>query len=474
MIASSARSLLSNLQPPLCPSTEQSARALALFVSDCFGGSDRSEDLLTVRRTTLGIPSGCARARAPSSRGLVPPHTSFSSSLAAQAAAALPSLRALCEEAVRFVKLRRGSNVVPIGALPVGICRHRAILFKYLCDRARPPIPCELVRGYLDYEPHAWNVVLLKEKGGPRRLLVDACRPNRIQNEGEGDAKVRYLPLKRIEIQDGGGELSWGGAEQLAFEVLKAQSSEDEIVLHEEIGRGASSAVVHRCTVGSATVAAKVVLSEAQSGGSDASATGHNRAARIPQGLSELRMLYRLGPHPNIVRCFGHRIRTLGAGASHELVLFLEHIQSGSLEALLRRRSDQGLEAPLPPLLGVRIALELARGLGFVHSHGVIHRDIKSGNVLVEVAPGGKPRVKLCDFSSAVQEGSSSADRGASSTLGGTPPADICVGTPRWMAPDVLRAMYGRHPYGRVSQRSEHSCDLSPCVARIWWSVGSV
>jgi hypothetical protein len=371
---------------------------------------------------------------------------------------------------VRFVKLRRGSNVVPIGALPVGICRHRAILFKYLCDRARPPIPCELVRGYLDCEPHAWNVVLLKEKGGARRLLVDACRPNRIQNEGEGDAKFRYLPLKRIEIQDGvqgGGELSWGGREQLAIEVLKAQSSEDEIVLHEEIGRGASSAVVHRCTVGSTTVAAKVVSSEAPSQGSDASATGHNLAARIPQGLSELRLLYRLGPHPNIVRCFGHRIRTLGAGASHELVLFLEHIQSGSLEALLRRRSDQGLEAPLPPVLVVRIAFELARGLGFVHSHGVIHRDIKSGNVLVEVAPGGKPRVKLCDFSSAVQEGSSSADRGASSALGGTPPADICVGTPRWMAPDVLRAMYGRHPYGRVSQRSEHFCALSSCDARV-------
>ncbi|GAQ79493.1 Protein kinase superfamily protein [Klebsormidium nitens] len=448
VIASSARSLLSNLQPA-CSSTEHSARALALFVSDCFGGSDRSDDLVTFRRATLSIPSPNLRSplMTSSSHSMTSPGAG-SASLAAQAAAALPGLRALCEGAVRFLKQRRGSNVVPIGALPVGICRHRAILFKYLCDRASPLIKCELVRGYLDYEPHAWNMVLFEEEGELRRLLVDACRPGRIHNEGEGDTAVRYLPLKRINIEHFGA----------AFPASNGTAAE-EIALHEEIGRGSSGAVVRRCTIGGATVAAKVVSSGALSRGSAAGATGQNRAACAPQGLSELRTLYSLGPHPCIVRCHGHQIRASESGSSpHELRIFLEHFQSGSLEALIRRRSDQGLEAPLPPLLAVQIALRLARGLSFLHSRGIIHRDVKSGNVLVEVVPGGTPRVKLCDFSSAVPVGSSSADLGGSFALGGNPPADVCVGTPRWMAPDVLRAMYGRHPYGTEADVWSFGC----------------
>lgn len=441
VIASSARALLSNLKTAR-PTTEHSARALALFVSDCFGGSDRSEDLLTLRRATLGVTS--PHSRGPLMTSPSPSMTSpgaSSSSLAAQAAAALPGLRALCEGAVRFLKQRRASNVVPIGALPVGICRHRAILFKYLCDRANPPIPCELVRGYLDYEPHAWNVVLLETEGGLRRLLVDACRPGQIRHEGEGDTTFRYLPLKRIEIKHLGAPFPNSNG-----------TLDEEIILHEEIGRGSSGAVVRRCTIGGATVAAKVVSSRALSGASAAGATGQIRTPCVPQGLSELRTLYSLGPHPCIARCLGHQIRASERGGPpHELLIFLEHFQSGSLEALIRRRSDQGLEAPLPPLLAVPIALRLAQGLGFLHSRGIIHRDVKSGNVLVEVVPGETPRVKLCDFSSAVPVGSNSAEPGGSFALGGNPPADVCVGTPRWMAPDVLRAMYGRHPYGTVS-----------------------
>lgn len=59
--------------------------------------------------------------------------------------------------------------------------------FQYLCDRADPVIPCELVRGYLDYMPHAWNVVLVKSSSDSARMLVDACRPLDIRQEQDSE-----------------------------------------------------------------------------------------------------------------------------------------------------------------------------------------------------------------------------------------------------------------------------------------------
>ena len=78
----------------------------------------------------------------------------------------------LTDKSVREIKQRLRSNVVPLHELLErnGVCRHRALLFKVLCDELskRPEhganLHCRLVRG--DYESHgaggghAWNVVL--------------------------------------------------------------------------------------------------------------------------------------------------------------------------------------------------------------------------------------------------------------------------------------------------------------------------
>uniref|UniRef100_A0A672MHT4 non-specific serine/threonine protein kinase n=1 Tax=Sinocyclocheilus grahami TaxID=75366 RepID=A0A672MHT4_SINGR len=61
------------------------------------------------------------------------------------------------------------------------------------------------------------------------------------------------------------------------------------------------------------------------------------------------------------------------------------------------------------------------QGLAYLHSHNMIHRDIKAGNILL-TEPG---QVKLADFGSA-----SIAS-----------PANSFVGTPYWMAPEVILAM---------------------------------
>ena len=57
-----------------------------------------------------------------------------------------------------------------------------------------PPIPCELVRGYLDFLPHAWNIILIKRDDIWVRMLVDACRPHDIREENDPEYFCRSGP----------------------------------------------------------------------------------------------------------------------------------------------------------------------------------------------------------------------------------------------------------------------------------------
>jgi TolB-like protein/Tfp pilus assembly protein PilF len=52
------------------------------------------------------------------------------------------------------------------------------------------------------------------------------------------------------------------------------------------------------------------------------------------------------------------------------------------------------LRGPLPAAEAVDIAVQIVRGLGAAHAHGIVHRDVKPGNIMV--LPGGT--VKLLDF----------------------------------------------------------------------------
>lgn len=114
--------------------------------------------------------------------------------------------------------------------------------------------------------------------------------------------------------------------------------------------------------------------------------------------------------HPNVVTLHDHGIHE---GTPY---LILELLRGETLQQRLRR-------GPLPPTEAIRIARDVARGLVHAHAEGVLHRDLKPGNVFLT----GEGGVKLLDFGLARL-----LDR-----------ASLTGGTPAYMAPEQLRGERG-------------------------------
>ncbi|MBI4871534.1 MAG: SUMF1/EgtB/PvdO family nonheme iron enzyme [Candidatus Riflebacteria bacterium] len=127
--------------------------------------------------------------------------------------------------------------------------------------------------------------------------------------------------------------------------------------------------------------------------------------------LREGRLLASLR-HPNVILCFD------AGEEAGELYLVLELVEGTSLKSRLEREK-------LLPLGEVwAIARQVCAGLGYVHEQGVVHRDLKSDNVLL--ATDGT--AKLADFGLGRNVGSRL-------TMLGT-----ILGTPGYMAPELVRA----------------------------------
>lgn len=126
--------------------------------------------------------------------------------------------------------------------------------------------------------------------------------------------------------------------------------------------------------------------------------------------------------HPNVVTAFD-------AGEARGMhYLVMEYVDGQDLAALVK---EQGA---LPPAHVIDYTIQAARGLEYAHQQGVIHRDIKPGNLLLDRAGS----VKILDMGLArlEQGGIESADAAAQEGL--THSGEI-MGTADYMAPEQAR-----------------------------------
>jgi serine/threonine-protein kinase len=134
-----------------------------------------------------------------------------------------------------------------------------------------------------------------------------------------------------------------------------------------------------------------------------------------PQGVSRLRREALVGAsisHPNVVSIYD-----VVADEDGQVVVVMEYVAGETLRQRLDRRGQLPPEEALPILEGV------AAGLDAVHARGVVHRDVKPGNVLL----GSDGSVKLADLGIA-----SAPDRTRITTAGSV------LGSIGYMAPEQL------------------------------------
>ncbi|KAF8200262.1 STE/STE20/PAKA protein kinase [Pholiota molesta] len=115
--------------------------------------------------------------------------------------------------------------------------------------------------------------------------------------------------------------------------------------------------------------------------------------------------------HPNIVNFLESYLVK-----NNELWVVMEYMEGGALTDIIENNTLEEDQIS-------SICLETCRGLGHLHSQSIIHRDIKSDNVLLDA----QGRVKITDFGFCAKLTDQKSKRAT------------MVGTPYWMAPEVVK-----------------------------------
>ncbi len=235
-------------------------------------------------------------------------------------------------------------------------------------------------------------------------------------------------------IEDKRGQFSTSEFEKLAhclLDKLKAETSSHEhpykidisrdveILYEHNLGSGSFGAV-YKCKFLGVLAAAKVF---------HPNCTDMQAVEKEAKLFSELR-------HPNVVQFIGY-------GVKEYRPVIVSELMSKDLRTYLGdEKKNAGQGPPLPLLVAINIMLQVAEAMNYLHEMGVIHRDLKATNVLINVLEDQDGRLsstsvqtKLADFG---ESKSKLHDSGFTTRQ---------VGTTRWRAPEVFEDEANREKY---------------------------
>ncbi|MCS7047632.1 MAG: serine/threonine protein kinase, partial [Gemmataceae bacterium] len=160
--------------------------------------------------------------------------------------------------------------------------------------------------------------------------------------------------------------------------------------------------------------------------------------ANAKRFITEAKITARL-PHPNIPPVYA--LGTLGDGTPW---LAMKLIRGQTLARLLQSRNHQETALTDLPRF-IQIFEQIAQAVGFAHSHGILHRDLKPLNVMV----GEFGEVQVMDWGLAkdtLRNESASGDQASSGCQASGPEDELLqtaagtiMGTPGYMAPEQAR-----------------------------------
>ncbi|GAA4851241.1 serine/threonine-protein kinase [Kitasatospora terrestris] len=129
--------------------------------------------------------------------------------------------------------------------------------------------------------------------------------------------------------------------------------------------------------------------------------------------------------HPNVVGV--HDMVVDGS----DLALVMDLVRGSDLRTRLER------EGVLTPQAAASVIADVAEALAAAHAAGIVHRDVKPENVLLDLAappgPGGAPRARLTDFGIARLVDAPRRTR-----------ATRIIGTPDYLAPEIIEGLEPR------------------------------
>jgi len=213
------------------------------------------------------------------------------------------------------------------------------------------------------------------------------------------------IPKNYIRVNNQGGQIPYNPSTANLHDTLVisgGQINMEDIKMEELIGQG-SFANVYRGILHETEVAVKVIKSIA--------------LQELQKSLEEETGIMITLRNPNIVLF-------MGACINHpNIFIVTEYMANGSVRQLL-----DNSELILEQEHIRKFSIDATKGMSYLHSRKILHRDLKTHNLLVDMYWN----VKVADF-------------GLSRSIGETDATMTSCGTPSWAAPEVLRRDHYTH-----------------------------